>query len=466
MIKNIFFVITAIVLSVEFCLLFPATAFADSVTEKALDFLKSKQDVTGKINTGFSSPSEWSAIAFALSGIDISTVKKSDKSLKDFLSVDVPSDQAPATDWESRILAVVATGQDPTNFGGKNMVKRLEGFYNGGQIGDTCSLNDDIFGLFALIASGNSSDNQIKKDVLNFIIQKQDSKDGGFGFSAPGCSFYSTSADMTGAAVQVLKLAKTNSLSNPDLDNAIDKAKNYLLANQDPDGGFGYFGSSDPDTTGWVLMAFNSLDLKDSSESAKAKNWLISQQSLEDGGIKAFDYSSNLFVSNATTTAQAIIALSGKGWVTKIFDTNSASPASPSASFSPAPSASPSLTPAPSATPLATSSPTIQANSASTTLSPTPVPSYSASPTPSPVFTPIPKTLPENGTDKTILSPTPSPEVLGTSILPQQNSLQKSEPEMNKPTLVDGFKTNAVPLFGVFGLFSAFKILEERRWKK
>lgn len=420
---------------------------ADFVTDNALNFLKSKQDVNGRITTGFSAPSQWSAIAFAIAGVDIATVKNPDKSLKDFLLADIPAEPSAATDWESRILAIVAIGEDPTSFGGKNYVSTLEGFYNNAQIGDICSLNDDVFGLLVLISSGNSSTTQIKQDTLDFLIQKQDPGDGGFSFSAPGCSWYSTSADMTGAAISALQAAKDNGLTNSGLDNAITKAKNYLLTNQSTDGGFGYFGSSDPDTTGWVLMAFNVLGLKDSAEAVKAKTYLQTLQSSQDGGFLAFDYGTNSMVSNATTTAQAIIALSGKSWIIRIF--------TPNTTATPAPVATPTPSPVATATPIPTSTPV-------STTSPAPSPTSSPSPTPSPTPSPSPvvkviniETVTSSLTPSPTIPPTPLPQVLGETT--EINRLQ---------LLADGFKDTALPVAGVISLFTTFKFLEGRRWKK
>src|SRR6185369_11034838 len=122
---------------------------------------KTKQDVSGRITTGFSAPSQWSAIAFTINGVDVTTVKNPDVSLLDFLRTDVPASGSAATDWETRLLAIVAIGKNPTSFGGTNFVSNLESFYNSNQLGDTCSLNDDVFGLLALIAAGPASTDQI-----------------------------------------------------------------------------------------------------------------------------------------------------------------------------------------------------------------------------------------------------------------------------------------------------------------
>lgn len=369
--KSLLLLVSLLVLSVA-----AQVAHADAVTDNALHFLQSKQDSDGRITTGFSAPSQWSAIAFAIHGIDVATVKNPDTSLLDFLLTDVPVNNA-ATDWETRILTIAAIGHNPYNFGGTNYVSTLESLESNGQIGDECSLNDDIFGILALVASGSTTSAQLKQDSLNFLITSQDSIDGGFSFSAPGCAFYMTSADMTGAGLQALVAAKDHGITHPDLDSAIDKAKAYLLANQNSDGGFGYFGTSDTDTTGWVLQAFNVLGMQDDPVVQAARTYLISQQSATDGGITAFDWGTGTFVSNASTTAQALIALSGKGWLVKIFD-----PAAASSSAAVTPTVT--VTNTPTVTPTPTS---VSSNDTSPTNTPTPTAASTPTPTPDAAIT-------------------------------------------------------------------------------
>lgn len=302
-----------------FFVVFITPAFAEEAyITNGLNYLRSKQDDSGKITTGFSAPSQWSAIAFSASNTDVATVKKTTNSLKDFLLTDIPINNS-ATEYETRVLAIVAIGADPTNFNNTNYVHHVESFYTHDQLGDTCSLNDDIFGLLSLIAANSSSSAQIQNDTLNFLITNQDGTDGGFGFSAPGCDWYSTSADMTAAGLQALVAARDHGITHAGLDTAIEKAKQYLLSNQNVDGGFGYFGSSDTDTTGWVLIGLNVLNMTTSEQGLKAKEYLLSQQAA-DGGFLAYDYTTSSFASNATTTAQALIALSGKSWILTIFD--------------------------------------------------------------------------------------------------------------------------------------------------
>lgn len=341
---------------------------ADVVLDNGLNYLKTQQQATGRITNGFSSPSQWSAIAFTANGIDTATVKNPTVSLKDFLLSDVPTNNA-ATEWETRILALVAVGENPSNVNGANFVQNLEGFYTGGQIGDSCALNDDIFGILALVASGSLAGSTAKQGALDFIIAQQDAN-GGFSWSASGCAWYETSSDMTAAAIQALQAAKNNGLTNPGLDTAITNAKAYLLTTQNSDGGFGVYGS-DTDTTGWALMALNVLGEQNTTAGVNAKNYLLANQSGTNGGFQAMDWGTFSMVSNSSTTAQALIALAGKSWILSIYV-----PVTPT----PTTSVTPTSTPTPTVTP--TPTPTSSASSSSSSPTATPTPRPTATPTP------------------------------------------------------------------------------------
>ncbi len=426
-------------------LFYTTSVHADTATDNAFTYLKTQQDATGQITNGFSAPSEWSAIAFSVNGTDITTVKNPTNSLYDFLLTDIPGNSATATDWESRILAIVAAGYNPTDFGGVNYVEHLESFYNNNQLGDTCSLNDDIFGLIAEIAAGNTANAQIKQDVLNFLIQKQDSIDGGFSYSAPGCNFYGTSADITGAAAVALAEAKNHGLSATGLNNAIASVSAYLANNQNSDGGFGYFGSSDTDTTGWVLQGLNALGLSNSTAATSARNYLLSQQSNTDGGIMDFNYGTNAFASNATTTAQALIGLLGKDWLIKVFDSSSLTP-TPSISISPTPTITPTL--APTDTPTPTPTIVYVTNTVTNTITNTVY------------ITPTPQ-QPIYQTTENYLATTPSPkrDVLGTSLTNSQP--QTIVKEVQGFSISSLFLGMGIAFLGFYGVNIAEKVLKK-----
>ncbi len=431
-IKKVYIVLFFVVITLTLGCLFPAYA-QDLFISSGINFLISKQDATGKITQGYSSASQWAAIALSANQIDVNGTLNTGASLKEFLLSDIPQDNASVTDWEIRILAIAAIGEKPNNFGGVNYVENLESFYNNSQIGEIYLLNDDIFGLLALIASGDTVNPQIKQDLVEFIVTHQ-AENGGFSWSPDTtCQFCDPSADMTAAALQALEEARGNGLVNSGLDNAIAKAKDYLLLNQNLDGGFGYFGTSDADTTSWVLSGLNSSDLKSSQEATDAKNWLILNQ-LTDGSFLTWSG------SDTTTTSYALIALSGNSWILQIF--------SPSESD---PTQSPTSLPTQNPSPIASNIPN---------QTPTPVPttqSFTTSPNSSSTSN---QTLVDVELD---FQPTNTPvDVLGESTKSKDNPTLTSELN-TKP--IEGFKNFVLPVLIVLIFFLIFKMIELRRKK-
>lgn len=334
-----------------------------------ISYLRSQQKTNGQIG-GFSGVSGWAIMTFAAAGIDPATVSNGGSSLIDYLSANPPTMSSPATDWERSILAITTAGSNPYNFGGTNYVKNLETFYNNAQIGVTTLVNDDIFGLLALVTAGSGSSSQIKQDALSFILSHQLS-DGGFSWSTTGTSDIDTSA----ASLQALISAQNSGMTATGLSDAIQKAKTYLLSAQNSDGGFPFTKSesSNTSTTAWATMALSSLGVT-GKENKDAKVYIRGNQE-ENGSFKWQPSTSG----ETFTTSYAVMALTGKFWPMKVFAGNPTP--SPSSTTSPSPSPSVTNTPTPSPTALPTAIPTV-------TPTITPVPSVTANPSPSPSITP------------------------------------------------------------------------------
>lgn len=369
--------------------------YADEITDNTINYLKSQQDSTGKIN-GWGGESQWAAIAFARFGVDVGTIKNPTVSLKDFLFSDTPTDTAPATEWERRILAIVAIGEDPTNFNNVNYMLKLESYANNNQLGEVTQINDDIFGLLALIASGSNANVQLKQDILSFIISRQNA-DGGFSWTT-NPSLNTSDSNDTAAALQALQAAKETGMVHTNLDTAIDTAKNYLLSLQNSDGGFRYDNSlwssnSDGSSTAWSLMALNELGMSESTQANNAKAWLGNNQESDGGFHWMIGYG-----SDTATTSHAAIALSGSGWLSIYVFTPTPTVSLTPTVVTPTPTPSLTLTLTPTPTPTVTSTPT-------PTAAPTATPTNT--PTPTPTLTPTVIVL--------ATTPTSIPEVLGTT---------------------------------------------------
>ncbi len=403
------------------------TVLADVVINNGILFLRDKQDASGQItggSTGDASP--WAAIAFSANGIDIATVKNPTNSLNDYLLNYQPTaPTSSAMEWEKWILAITASGQDPYNFGTINYVATLESstYYNNNQIGDTFSVNDDWFGVLALISSGVANSDPVLTNSLAFVLNHQNT-DGGYGYSITAGS----DSNDTAAAIQALVAAKKYEINTNgvDIDEKINKAKTYLLSTQAQTGGFLYdrwTTGPDSDSTTWALMALNVLGMQNSSQINNARTWLLSQQSTTDGGFTACNqwdpktYACTGYASNSTTTSHALIALAGKGWLLKIF-TPSGSP-TPTPTVTPSPLATPSPSPSPTPSPTPTPNP-----------SPTPTPTPSPSPTPSPMASPSPKIV------YVYVYPSPTPEVLGEEVSSSEPAVIKEEGSSRKIFLI------------------------------
>ena len=156
-----------------------------------------------------------------------------------------------AINFEAPILAITSINQDPKTFGATDYIAKLKSFHSAGQIGDTSTLNDDIFGILALVSVGEPLGDPVISDSKKFLLNHQNS-DGGWAFAVGGTSDSNTTASALVALASV-GLAATNT--------QIQNALNYLKTAQKTDGGLTYdptssFGTdSDSSSTAWLLWA-------------------------------------------------------------------------------------------------------------------------------------------------------------------------------------------------------------------
>lgn len=311
----------------------PTQAQINASISKAVNYLRSQQAKDGGIsNPAFSG---WAAIAFAAAGINPQTVKKTwgiptrqQRSLIDYLknysqaALKNPGQNVLSTDYARQILAAYTIEPYPHGFGGVNLLKQLGAYYNSNekqfvhpQDGGVY-LNDDIFAIIAYSAASPVAGESYKFiDSVNFLLGKQNT-DGGFSWSANSST---SDIDDTAAAIQALVLAKNAGIDG--LDTAIQKAYDYLKANQNSDGGFPYDPSdtqwggnlSNASSTAWAvqaIVAFKSKDdlnnfIKDGNDPI---SYLLSLQK-NDGSYGGWDGSSDPY-----TTSLVIPALAKTPW--------------------------------------------------------------------------------------------------------------------------------------------------------
>lgn len=214
------------------------------------------------------------------------------------------------TDYETSILALTAAGKNPRTYASEDLVAALESFEQQNQLGDPSLLNDDIFGILALVSAGIPAPDAHVTNLASFIESHQNS-DGGWGYTTTGGS----DTNSTSAAIMAL-MASGKSSS----DATVTKAIVYLKNTQNDDGGFpydpsqSYSSSSDSSSDAWVISAIYRIGQDPSSWLKNSKTPLDHLRSLIDPtGFAHYQTPSDAATSfTPVSTAYAVIALSGK----------------------------------------------------------------------------------------------------------------------------------------------------------
>jgi hypothetical protein len=282
----------------------------DTEVANALNYLRGEQTAEGDIG-GFSA-SAWVTMAIAAAGEDPHDWDVgSSPSIVDYLA-DNAGSASSATDYARMILAVVAANEDPRSFGGRNFVTLLKGQYGSGQIGDTSLLNDDFWGVMALISAGESQSSETLANSLTFIKDNQNS-DGGWSWGVGQDS----DVDDTGAAIMAL-IAAGESESSTVVEDALAYIKSIQMEN----GGFESWGSTNADSDSWGIDAIVAAGQDPTSAYWTANgntpvgDLLTFQQ--VDGSFYWQDGTPGMSV--AKTTASAIQALLGEPQPVKVLE--------------------------------------------------------------------------------------------------------------------------------------------------
>lgn len=267
-------------------LLFQPFISSAQIESQTINYLKSKD------------PNTW--ITMALKTVGESSIENN------YLKT-IPGDEA--INFCAPILAITALGENPRTFANQDLVAKLKSFYKDNQLGDKNILNDDIFGILALISAGESNNDEIIEASKNFIISHQNG-DGGWGFSITSAS----DTNMTAMAIMALMEVGYNASSEP-----VVKAINYLKSTQKDDGGFPYdpnssWGNqSDAASTAWVVSALYKLNINPQSWLKNNNSPLDYLNSLKTNeGYFKYQQGSSEDSFSPVTTSYVVIALSGK----------------------------------------------------------------------------------------------------------------------------------------------------------
>jgi len=278
----------------------------DTVISDALNYLRSVQGNDGKIESF--SASAWVVMAISAAGEDPNDWKVgSHPSIVDYLAANAAS-ATSANAYSKMILAAVAAGQDPTSFGGRDFVALLEAEHVSKQIGSASLLNDDFWGVLALVAAGEDpATSTVIQDGVDFIIANRDAVDDGWGPGTGGDS----DVDNTAAAIMALIAAGQSPASA-----AVSDGLAYMQSMQQDNGGFLSRGATNADTNSWGICAITAAgevptDWDSGAGNDPVDDLLTFQQNggADDGAF--YWQNGTPGMSAAGTTNSAIIALLG-----------------------------------------------------------------------------------------------------------------------------------------------------------
>jgi len=226
----------------------------------------------------------------------------------------------PTTDYAKAILALTAVGENPATFGNIDYVAKLKSYYDGTQMGSADLLNDDIWSILAL-ASIREADSVEAQSAKDFLLANQND-DGGWGY---GVGVASDSND-TATAIMALMEAGVDAG-----DSSITDAIAYLQTTQNDDGGFTYdptseWGTaSDSGSDAWVISAIYKVG-QDPITWVKGENGennplthLNSLQDDADGGFWWVTEGTSEW-NNKSMTAYVVIALAEKSFPVAYYD--------------------------------------------------------------------------------------------------------------------------------------------------
>ncbi|MDD2657002.1 MAG: hypothetical protein PHQ18_05570, partial [Patescibacteria group bacterium] len=279
---------------------------------KIIEYFRSQQDSEGKIIDG--NITDWAIMSFGANGEYAEDISKDGgKSLLDYeksYDLDDPSDLNPCTTYPRHTLALLATGVKKTDNAIVGLKDRMNNIcYKNHKFGIN-GINDDIFGLIALLAIDTDPSSDIINDIVNNIYDWQ-IDNGAFAWPDwdPTTNNKIAGDDITGATINALTYAKNKGVNIQQ--EKIDNARSYLKTTQQNDGGWG-FGSSDIMTTSWVMMGINALTQtqNDWFNSYDKSPWNVLVNNLTEDGY----YTSTWSPVDWFGMKHAVPALLGKSW--------------------------------------------------------------------------------------------------------------------------------------------------------
>jgi uncharacterized repeat protein (TIGR01451 family) len=180
----------------------------------------------------------------------------------DYLYTQVPTYPATSAAAAGKFLAgVIAAGGNPRAFGGFDLVLSTTAFYSPtvGQYGG--NVWDQSWAMIGLVAAKQS----LPLTATQRLAQIH-SADGGWGYASYGA--YGSDPDSTGLALMALAAGNT-----PVTSSAVVSGLAYLHDTLNSDGGFGYSGATNTNSTGLALQGLAAYE-----QAPTSLNWTASEQ--------------------------------------------------------------------------------------------------------------------------------------------------------------------------------------------
>jgi len=284
----------------------------DSAMEKGIGYLKTMQNADGGFTDRQGTPSSdrlthWVVMALTAAGEDVTGTKwsKNGNTPLDFILKNTQLDET--THYARALMALKAAGYRGL-INGTNLEEKIISFQKAnGQFaqydkGEQDLINAHVWSIFALTAAGREIP---QKDKAKGWLIAQQNIDGGFGWAVGGES----DPDSTGVAITALVI-----LGETPSSPSITRAVKYLNNQQGINGGFSSgLNKANSASNAWAIQGLlavgeNPREGKWNKEKGNPYSYLLSLQNSQG----YFEWMENRQVSPVLMTAYAIMALAEK----------------------------------------------------------------------------------------------------------------------------------------------------------
>jgi hypothetical protein len=282
-----------------------STAPSDPEVQAAITYLRNNQNPDGSINDYGTTC--WAAMAIKAANLDPKTFDHGGDSVTEYLVNNAGSiDKNSVSELSRFILAMSASGLDSSDIDGYDYVSKLQSRLNSGQYGAPSWLFDDFWPVIALCSVRTPATDPSIADPVNFIVANQN-LDGGWGWAVGAAS----DVDDTAAAIIALRASGMSHTGT-----VIQSALNYFRGQQMPDGGFPSWGASNSDSDSWGISALISSG-EDPATWLSGGNSLIDHLKSLQNPDGSFNWQpGNPGFSPYLSTSYAVVALSGRSYPT------------------------------------------------------------------------------------------------------------------------------------------------------